>query len=295
MRSDIIKIFATILALIFGLIVFGLFPNLAVLLLVATLCGIFVWIVMGKVYSSGNVMRFVLWFRGRTVAGLTYDMDLKDINSLEKGYFILEEEEEEKIIEEELSRRPRFLSHVRESLVRPWIPILFLISLAINLLKFADFIPAITEVTQEEALQLIINVNIIIFFVSPVILGLIMPGLFILRDYSLYYFQRVKGSNFEVEKSSGFGQKLLEGFVGGSAILGFMKFFIELATAPNPELAGQIVLILLIAIGSASHSIVWTLFFYLPFHRRYVHQLNKKIARMGVPRAVVEIKPIKKA
>jgi hypothetical protein len=121
-----------------------------------------------------------------------------------------------------------------------------------------------------------------------------MPGLFILRDYSLYYFQRVKG-NLEVEKSSGFGQKLLEGFVGGSAILGFMKFFIELATAPNPELAGQIAFILLIAIGSASHSIVWTLFFYLPFHRRYVHQLNRKIARMGVPRAVVDIRPIKRA
>ena len=165
--------------------------------------------------------------------------------------------------------------------------------MAINLLKFADFIPAITEVTQEEALQLIINVNVIIFFVSPIILGLIMPGLFILRDYSLYYFQREKG-NVEVEKASGFGQKLLEGFVGGSAILGFMKFFIELATAPNPELAGQIALILLISIGSASHSIVWTLFFYLPFHRRYVHQLNSKIARMGVPRAVVEIKPIKR-
>ncbi|MCK5587373.1 MAG: hypothetical protein KAI34_01440 [Candidatus Lokiarchaeota archaeon] len=292
MRSDIIPILATILALIFGLIVFSIVPNLAWLLLIATLCGIFVWIVMGKVYSSGSVIRFVLWFRGRTVAGLTGDMDLKDINSLEKGYFILEEEEE-KVIEEELSRRPRFLSHVRESLVRPWIPILFLISLAINLLKFADFIPAITQITQEEAVQLIINVNIIIFFVSPIILGLIMPGLFILRDYSLYYFQREKG-NVEVEKASGFGQKLLEGFVGGSAILGFMKFFIELATAPNPELAGQIALILLIAIGSASHSIVWTLFFYLPFHRRYVHQLNNKIARMGVPRAVVEIKPIKR-
>ena len=293
MRSDIIPILATILALIFGLIVFSIVPNLAWLLLIATLCGIFVWIVMGKVYSSGSVIRFVLWFRGRTVAGLTGDMDLKDINSLEKGYFILEEEEE-KVIEEELSRRPRFLSHVRESLVRPWIPILFLISLAINLLKFADFIPAVAQgITQEEAMQLIININIIIFFVSPVILGLIMPGLFILRDYSLYYFQREKG-NVEVEKSSGFGQKLLEGFVGGSAILGFMKFFIELATAPNPELAGQIALILLIAIGSASHSIVWTLFFYLPFHRRYVHQLNNKIARMGVPRAVVEIKPIKR-
>ena len=292
MRSDIIPILATILALIFGLIVFSIVPNLAGLLFIATLVGIFVWVIMGKVYSSASVIRFVLWFRGRTVAGLS-DVDIKDIENLEKGYFILEEEEEEKVIEEELSRRPRFLSHVRESLVRPWIPILFLISLAINLLKFADFIPAITEVTQEEALQLIINVNVIIFFVSPIILGLIMPGLFILRDYSLYYFQREKG-NVEVEKSSGFGQKLLEGFVGGSAILGFMKFFIELATAPNPELAGQIALILLIAIGSASHSIVWTLFFYLPFHRRYVHQLNNKIARMGVPRAVVEIKPIKR-
>lgn len=291
MTSEIIKIMATILALIFGLIVFALLPALALLLLVATLVGIVVWVAMGKVYSSANVIRFVLWFRGRTVAGLA-DTDLKDLENLEKGYFILEEEEEGKKIEE-LSRKTRFWGNVRQSLARPWIPILFLISLAINLLKFADFIPAITEITQEEALQLIINVNIIIFFVSPVILGLIMPGLFILRDYSLYYFQRVKG-NLEVEKSSGFGQKLLEGFVGGSAILGFMKFFIELATAPNPELAGQIALILLIAIGSASHSIVWTLFFYLPFHRRYVHQLNKRIVRMGVPRAVVDIKPIKR-
>ena len=293
MTSEIIKILATILALIFGLIVFGLLPALALLLLIATILGIFVWIVMGKVYSSGSVIRFVLWFRGRTVAGLS-DVNLKDLESLEKGYFILEEEEEAKAIEEELSRKTRLWGNVRESLAKPWIPILFLISLAINLLKFADFIPAITEITQEEAVQLIINVNIIIFFVSPIILGLIMPGLFILRDYSLYYFQRVKG-NLEVEKSSGFGQKLLEGFVGGSAILGFMKFFIELATAPNPELAGQIALILLIAIGSASHSIVWTLFFYLPFHRRYVKALNRKIARMGVPRAVVDIKPIKKA
>lgn len=291
MTSEIIKIIATILALIFGLIVFALLPALALLLLVATLVGIVVWVAMGKVYSSANVIRFVLWFRGRTVAGLA-DTDLKNLENLEKGYFILEEEEDGKKIEE-LSRKTRFWGNVRQSLVRPWIPILFLISLAINLLKFADFIPAITEITQEEALQLIINVNIIIFFVSPVILGLIMPGLFILRDYSLYYFQRVKG-NLEVEKSSGFGQKLLEGFVGGSAILGFMKFFIELATAPNPELAGQIALILLIAIGSASHSIVWTLFFYLPFHRRYVHQLNKKIVRMGVPRAIVDIKPIKR-
>lgn len=291
MTSEIIKIMATILALIFGLIVFALLPALALLLLVATLVGIVVWVAMGKVYSSANVIRFVLWFRGRTVAGLA-DTDLKDLENLEKGYFILEEEEDGKKIEE-LSRKTRFWGNVRQSLVKPWIPILFLISLAINLLKFADFIPAITEITQEEALQLIINVNIIIFFVSPVILGLIMPGLFILRDYSLYYFQRVKG-NLEVEKSSGFGQKLLEGFVGGSAILGFMKFFIELATAPNPELAGQIALILLIAIGSASHSIVWTLFFYLPFHRRYVHQLNKRIVRMGVPRAVVDIKPIKR-
>jgi len=294
MRSEIIKILATILALIFGLIVFGLLPALAVLLLIATIVGIFVWLVMGKVYSSASVIRFVLWFRGRTVAGLS-DVDLKDLESLEKGYFILEEEEEEEVIGEELSRKTRLWNNVLQSLVRPWIPILFLISLAINLLKFADFIPAITQITQEEAVQLIINVNIIIFFVSPIILGLIMPGLFILRDYSLYYFQRVKGKgNFEVEKSSGFGQKLLEGFVGGSAILGFMKFFIELATAPNPELAGQIALIILIAIGSASHSIVWTLFFYLPFHRRYVHQLNRKIARMGVPRAVVDIRPIKK-
>ncbi|MFX1465585.1 MAG: hypothetical protein ACFFA5_03850 [Promethearchaeota archaeon] len=291
MTSEIIKIIATILALIFGLIVFALLPALALLLLVATLVGIVVWVAMGKVYSSANVIRFVLWFRGRTVAGLA-DTDLKNLENLEKGYFILEEEEDGKKIEE-LSRKTRFWGNVRQSLVRPWIPILFLISLAINLLKFADFIPAITEITQEEALQLIINVNIIIFFVSPVILGLIMPGLFILRDYSLYYFQRVKG-NLEVEKSSGFGQKLLEGFVGGSAILGFMKFFIELATAPNPELAGQIALILLIAIGSASHSIVWTLFFYLPFHRRYVHQLNKKIVRIGVPRAIVDIKPIKR-
>lgn len=293
MTSEITKIIATILALIFGLIVFGYLPALALLLLVATLVGIVVWVAMGKVYSSGSVIRFVLWFRGRTVAGLS-DANLKDIESLEKGYFILEEEEEERVIEEELSRKTRLWNNVRESLVRPWIPILFLISLAINLLKFADFIPAITQITQEEAVQLIINVNIIIFFVSPIILGLIMPGLFILRDYSLYYFQRVKG-NLEVEKSSGFGQKLLEGFVGGSAILGFMKFFIELATAPNPELAGQIAFILLIAIGSASHSIVWTLFFYLPFHRRYVHQLNRKIARMGVPRAVVDIRPIKRA
>jgi hypothetical protein len=294
MTSEIIKILATILALIFGLIVFALLPNLAVLLLVATLVGIFVWVAMGKVYSSGSVIRFVLWFRGRTVAGLS-DANLKDLESLEKGYFILEEDEEEKIIEEESSRRTRFWGNVRDSLAKPWIPILFLISLAINLLKFADFIPAIAQgVTQEEALQLIINVNIIIFFVSPVILGLIMPGLFILHDYSLYYFQRVKGGNFEVEKSSGFGQKLLEGFVGGSAILGFMKFFIELATAPNPEFAGQVAFILLIAIGSASHSIVWTLFFYLPFHRRYVHQLNRKIARMGVPRAVVDIRPVKR-
>ena len=293
MTSEITKILATILALIFGLIVFGLLPALALLLLIATIVGIFVWIVMGRVYSSGSVIRFVLWFRGRTVAGLS-DVNLKDLESLEKGYFILEEEEEAKAIEEELSRKTRLWGNVRESLAKPWIPILFLISLAINLLKFADFIPAITEITQEEAVQLIINVNIIIFFVSPIILGLIMPGLFILRDYSLYYFQRVKG-NLEVEKSSGFGQKLLEGFVGGSAILGFMKFFIELATAPNPELAGQIALIILIAIGSASHSIVWTLFFYLPFHRRYVHQLNKKIARMGVPRAVVDIRPIKKS
>ncbi len=292
MTSEITKILATILALIFGLIVFGLLPALALLLLIATIVGIFVWIVMGRVYSSGSVIRFVLWFRGRTVAGLS-DVNLKDLESLEKGYFILEEEEEAKAIEEELSRKTRLWGNVRESLAKPWIPILFLISLAINLLKFADFIPAITEITQEEAVQLIINVNIIIFFVSPIILGLIMPGLFILRDYSLYYFQRVKG-NLEVEKSSGFGQKLLEGFVGGSAILGFMKFFIELATAPNPELAGQIALIILIAIGSASHSIVWTLFFYLPFHRRYVHQLNRKIARMGVPRAVVDIRPIKK-
>jgi hypothetical protein len=291
MTSEIIKIIATILALIFGLIVFALLPALALLLLVATLVGIVVWVAMGKVYSSANVIRFVLWFRGRTVAGLA-DTDLKNLETLEKGYFILEEEEDGKKIED-LSRKTRFWDNVRQSLVRPWIPILFLISLAINLLKFADFIPAITEITQEEALQLIINVNIIIFFVSPVILGLIMPGLFILRDYSLYYFQRVKG-NLEVEKSSGFGQKLLEGFVGGSAILGFMKFFIELATAPNPELAGQIALILLIAIGSASHSIVWTLFFYLPFHRRYVHQLNKKIVKMGVPRAIVDIKPIKR-
>ncbi len=293
MRSEIIKILATILALIFGLIVFGLLPALALLLFIATIVGIVVWVAMGRVYSSGSVIRFVLWFRGRTVAGLS-DVNLKDLESLEKGYFILEEEEEEKAIEEELSRKTRLWGNVRESLAKPWIPILFLISLAINLLKFADFIPAITEITQEEAVQLIININIIIFFVSPIILGLIMPGLFILRDYSLYYFQRVKG-NLEVEKSSGFGQKLLEGFVGGSAILGFMKFFIELATAPNPELAGQIALIILIAIGSASHSIVWTLFFYLPFHRRYVHRLNSKIARMGVPRAVVDIRPIKKA
>jgi hypothetical protein len=268
-------------------------PALAGLLLVATLVGIFVWIVMGRVYSSASVMRFILWFRGRTVAGLS-DVNLKDIESLEKGYFILEEEEAEQAVEEELSRKTRLWGNIRQSLVRPWIPILFLISLAINLLKFADFLPAITQVTQEEAMQLIINVNIIIFFVSPIVLGFIMPALFILRDYSLYYFQRVKG-NLEVEKSSGFGQKLLEGFVGGSAILGFMKFFIELATAPNPELAGQIALIILIAIGTASHSIVWTLFFYLPFHRRYVHQLNNRIARMGVPRAVVDIKPIKRA
>lgn len=293
MTSEITKILATILALILGFIVFGILPALAGLLLIATIVGIFVWIVMGKVYSSASVIRFVLWFRGRTVAGLA-DTDLKDLESLEKGYFILEEEDEEELVEEELSRRTRFWGNVRQSLVRPWIPILFLISLAINLLKFADFLPAITQVTQEEALQLIINVNIIIFFVSPVILGLIMPGLFILRDYSLYYFQREKG-NVEVEKSSGFGQKLLEGFVGGSAILGFMKFFIELATAPNPEFAGQVALIILIAVGTASHSIVWTLFFYLPFHRRYVHQLNKKIARMGVPRAVVDIRPIKKS
>jgi hypothetical protein len=293
MRSEIIKIFATIIALIFGLIVFNLLPALAGLLLIATIVGIFVWIVMGRVYSSASVMRFILWFRGRTVAGLS-DANLKDIESLEKGYFILEEEEAEQSVEEELSRKTRLWGNIRQSLVRPWIPILFLISLAINLLKFADFLPAITQVTQEEAMQLIINVNIIIFFVSPIVLGFIMPALFILRDYSLYYFQRVKG-NLEVEKSSGFGQKLLEGFVGGSAILGFMKFFIELATAPNPELAGQIALIFLIAIGSASHSIVWTLFFYLPFHRRYVHQLNKRIARMGVPRAVVDIKPIKRA
>lgn len=294
MTSEITKIIATIIALIFGLIVFGYLPALAVLLLIATIVGIFVWIVMGKVYSSASVIRFVLWFRGRTVAGLS-DTDIKDLESIEKGYFILEEEEEEeKISEEELSRRTRFWGNIRQSLIRPWIPILFLISLAINLLKFADFLPAITQVTQEEALQLLINVNIIIFFVSPLILGLIMPGLFILRDYSLYYFQRVKG-NLEVEKSSGFGQKLLEGFVGGSAILGFMKFFIELATAPNPEFAGQVAFILLIAIGTASHSIVWTLFFYLPFHRRYVHQLNKKIARMGVPRAVVDIRPVKRA
>jgi hypothetical protein len=293
MRSEIIKIFATIIALIFGLIVFNLLPALAGLLFVATVVGIFVWIVMGRVYSSASVMRFVLWFRGRTVAGLS-DANLKDIENLEKGYFILEEEEAEHAVEEELSRKTRLWGNIRQSLVRPWIPILFLISLAINLLKFADFLPAITQVTQEEALQLLINVNIIIFFVSPVILGFIMPALFILRDYSLYYFQRVKG-NLEVEKSSGFGQKLLEGFVGGSAILGFMKFFIELATAPNPEFAGQVALILLIAIGTASHSIVWTLFFYLPFHRRYVHRLNNRIARMGVPRAVVDIKPIKRA
>ncbi|WP_287588944.1 hypothetical protein [Candidatus Borrarchaeum sp.] len=293
MTSEITKILATILALIFGLIVFGILPALALLLLVATLVGIVVWVAMGKVYSSASVIRFVLWFRGRTVAGLA-DTDLKDLESLEKGYFILEEEEEEELVEEELSRRTRFWGNVRQSLVRPWIPILFLISLAINLLKFADFLPAITQVTQEEALQLLININIIIFFVSPVILGLIMPGLFILRDYSLYYFQRVKG-NLEVEKSSGFGQRLLEGFVGGSAILGFVKFFIELATAPNPEFAGQVALIILIAVGTASHSIVWTLFFYLPFHRRYVKALNRKIARMGVPRAVVDIKPIKKA
>jgi hypothetical protein len=186
----------------------------------------------------------------------------------------------------------RFWSHVRECFVKPWIPILFLISLAINLLKFAEFIPAISAVTQEEAMQLLINVNIIIFFVSPIILGLIMPGLFILHDYSLYYFQRIKG-NLEIEKSSGFGQKLLEGFVGGSALLGFSKFLIELASSPS-ELAGQIALIFLIAIGTAAHSVVITLFFYLRFHRRYVRQLNKKLAIMGLPRATVAIQPVKK-
>ena len=83
MRSEIIKIFATIIALIFGLIVFNLLPALAGLLLVATILGIFVWIVMGRVYSSASVMRFILWFRGRTVAGLS-DANLKDLESLEK-------------------------------------------------------------------------------------------------------------------------------------------------------------------------------------------------------------------
>jgi hypothetical protein len=292
MRSEIISIVATILALILGLIVFAVLPNLAGFLAIATIVGIFVWIVMGRVYSSTSVVRFVLWFRGRTVAGLSGDVSLKDISNLEKGYFILEEEEEK--TEGELPRKSRFWSHVRESLVRPWIPILFLISLAINLLKFADFIPAIAaEITQEEAMQLLINVNIIIYFLSPVILGLIMPGLFVLRDYSLYYFQRIKG-NLEIERSSGFGQKLLEGFVGGSALLGFSKFLIELASSPS-ELAGQIALIFLIAIGTAAHSVVITLFFYLPFHRRYVKALNIKLARMGLPRAIVAIQPVKKA
>ncbi|MFX1520220.1 MAG: hypothetical protein ACFFCD_09905 [Promethearchaeota archaeon] len=292
MKSDIIKIVATIIALILGLIVFAILPALAALLTIATIVGIFVWIMMGKVYSSTSVVRFVLWLRGRTVAGLSGDVNLKDISNLEKGYFILDEEEEE--IEETSTRTARFWSHVRECFVKPWIPILFLISLAINLLKFAEFIPSIAAgITQEEAIQLLININIIIYFVSPVILGLIMPGLFILHDYSLYYFQRIKG-NLEIEKSSGFGQKLLEGFVGGSALLGFIKFFIELATSPS-EQAGLIALIFLIAIGTAAHSVVVTLFFYLRFHRRYVRQLNKKLARMGLPRAIVEIQPIKRA
>ncbi len=256
-----LKAIFILIVILFGIYSFWLSLSFGFLILVYTTVGsliisIIVWTLVGRIATTNLFVGFLSAIRR------VKPIEKDQIESVEKGYFVLESEKVEK--------RSGFLFHLSETLDKPLFPILFIVGI----------ISAVTEFTGITDFYSLTN-TLIVFFGS-ILLGLIVPIIWIVRDSDWMFFNY---ADREVKRASDWLESFFKGFASAGTILGFITLFIGLGVF---NLA---IFVMLFILGTAGFIIVITVFFYLFFHRKYVETVNSKLKEKGLLVAKLKIIP----
>lgn len=226
--------------------------------LASIVIGVFIWIISGKIATTD------LLINALTIFKRVKPISAEQIESAQKGYFVLKSEAIEK--------RSGVGFHLSEALEKPLFPILFLIGI----------LTIVSRYTGTQEVYTIENSLIITF--GSVLLGFIVPTIWIIKDSNWMFFDHTKR---KVIKASEWLENIFKGFASAGTILGFIALFISFGGVWD-----LFYFVILFVLGTAGFIIVVTVFFYLFFHRKYVETVNSKLEERGFVAAELHIKPV---